>query len=229
MKTLLSTLFLIVLLTGCQAVPRPSGVGEVRPASDQEIALPEGTRYRIDEQASEVRIVVYPGGTLARFGHPHVIGGAVVSGTVVAAEPFDASGLSLVIDISAMDVDRPAWRVDEGFDPELSDSAIEGTRENLFSDQVLDAERFPEIRIDSLSISGPAWQPDIELSIKLRGERREVTVPIALDHTETTLIAIGQFRFRQSDFGMEPFSALGGRLAVTDEVLVRFRLLARAE
>ena len=229
MKTLLSTLFLIVLLTGCQAVPRPSGVGEVRPAGDQEIALPEGKRYRIDEQASDIRIVVYPGGTLARFGHAHVIGGAVVSGTVVAAEPFEASGLSLVINVPAMEVDRPAWRLDEGFDPELPDSAVEGTRENLLSDQVLNAEQYPEIRIDSLSISGPAWQPDIELSIELRGERREVTVPIALDHTETALTATGQFRFRQSDFGMEPFSALGGRLAVADEVLVRFRLIARAE
>ncbi|MGY6632107.1 MAG: YceI family protein [Wenzhouxiangella sp.] len=229
MKTLLSSLILLVMLTACQAVPRPSGIDEVRPAGDRATTLPQGRIYRIDQQASEIRIVVYPGGTLARFGHAHVIGGAVVSGTVVAAEPFEDSGLSLVIDVPAMEVDRPAWRRDEGFDPELSDSAIEGTRENLFSDQVLDAEQFPVIRIDSLSLSGPAWQPDIELSIELRGERRELTVPVALEFSDAGLTATGQLRFRQSDFGMTPFSALGGRLAVADEVLVRFRLVARVD
>jgi hypothetical protein len=40
-------------------------------------------------------------------------------------------------------------------------------------------------------------------------------------------MAAGELRLRQSDFGITPFSVLGGALTVEDELRVRYRLLAR--
>jgi polyisoprenoid-binding protein YceI len=215
-----------LLLAACQAQPRPGPAGETRSAGDQAVELPDGRRYRVDRESSEVRIVVYPAGSLARFGHPHVIGGAVIDGEVMLAENFADSGLRLRIDLDALELDRAEWREDEGFDPEMSESAIQGTRDNLRSNQVLDVANHPEIIIESLGITGPRWQPDIELRIRLRGKSRELTVPVALQIDDQQLVAIGQIALRQSDFGIQPFSAAGGNLQVADEILIRFRIAA---
>jgi polyisoprenoid-binding protein YceI len=217
----------VIALAACQAQPRPVTAGETRAASDQPLDWPEGQRFVVERDTSEVRIVVYPAGSLARFGHPHVIGGAVIDGEVVLAEPFHDSALRLRIDLDALEVDRPEWRSDEGFDPDMSSSAIEGTRDNLRSARVLDIERHPAIIIESTDISGPHWQPDIDLRIELRDQARELTVPISLALDDNQLTATGQFSLRQSEFGIEPFSAAGGNLQVADEILIRFRIQAR--
>lgn len=180
----------------------------------------------VDEAQSEIRIVVYPSGPLARFGHPHVIGGAVLSGQVMVTDPLHESALRLEIEVNALEVDRPEWRVDEGFEPDMPESAIDGTRDNMLSEALLNAERHPKIRIESIGLSGPAWQPDIDLRIELAGQRRELTVPVSLELEESALVATGRFSFNQSDFGITPFSAAGGNLQVADPVLVRFRIVA---
>jgi polyisoprenoid-binding protein YceI len=217
----------VIVLAACQAQPRPMAAGETRAAGDQPIDWPEGQRFMVERDASEVRIVVYPAGSLARFGHPHVIGGAVIDGEVRLAEPFHESALRLRIDLDALEVDRPEWRSEEGFDPDMSSSAIEGTRDNLRSARVLDIERHPEIIIESIGINGPRWQPDIELRIGLRGQSRALTVPVALEIEDQQLTATGRFTLRQSDFDIEPFSAAGGNLQVADDILIRFRIVAR--
>jgi polyisoprenoid-binding protein YceI len=217
----------VIALAACQAQPRPMAAGETRAASDQPLDWPDGHRFVVERDYSEVRIVVYPAGSLARFGHPHVIGGAVIDGEVILAEPFHDSALRLRIDLDALEVDRPEWRSDEGFDPDMSSSAIEGTRDNLRSARVLDIERHPAIAIESTGINGPRWQPDIDLRIELRGQARELTVPISLALEDNQLTATGQFSLRQSEFGIEPFSAAGGNLQVADDILIRFRIQAR--
>lgn len=228
MNAVSPTLLVLIVLVGCQAQPRPpTADSETREAGTEPIELAEGRVFEVDRQASEIRIVVLPAGTLARFGHPHVIGGAVVDGTVVLAEPFSESGFSLRIDTQALEVDRPDWRANEGFDPELSASAIEGTRDNMRSGSLLNVAEYPEILIESISLSGPTWQPDVEVRIQLRGQSRELTVPIALIIEVDQLTATGRFSLRQSDFGIEPFSAAGGSLSVADEILIRFRIVAR--
>lgn len=224
------TFITLVVLTACQAVPRPDiGDAVSRPASEQEPTLPDGQRYLVLGKQSEVRIVVFPAGALARLGHPHVIGGAVIDGEVVVAEEFGESGLLLTIAVDDLEVDRPDWRQDEGFDPDMSDSAIRDTRENMLSAEQLDVANHPQILIESLQITGPPWQPDIEVRITLAGTARDLTVPVALNIDNHNLTATGRFMILQSDFGIEPFSAAGGRLQVADEVLIRFRINAMAQ
>ena len=223
-------LLAIPALVGCQAVPRIPDAADAasRPAGEERVELPAGRRYVVLDGQSEARFVVYPAGRLARLGHPHVVGGSVVSGEIVLADEFHDSGLSLEISVTDFEIDHPRWRQDEGVDPDMSESAIEGTRENLLGEDQLDAANHPLITVESLGVSGPVWQPDIEARITLAGTARELTVPVALSFTDHELSAIGRFVIRQSDFDIEPFSAAGGRLQVADEVLIRFRIVAMA-
>ncbi len=221
-------LILGLTLTGCQTLQPSAAPDTIRPAEATVPDWPEGRVFTVDPQASELRIVVRSAGRLARFGHPHVLGGPALSGRVVLAADWGDSGFELGIRVEDLVLDEPEWRIAEGFPPELPADAIEATRENLLSAAVLDAEHHPTIGIRSLGLTGPQFQPDLEVRITLRGVRRDLSVPVSLELSQNTLISTGRFAIRQSDFGIEPFSALGGALAVGDELLIRFRIVAHA-
>jgi polyisoprenoid-binding protein YceI len=226
-RRLRALLMATAFVAGCQAVPQPPGeADQTRPAGTGAITLPEGRVYSVSREESELRVVVYPDGPLVRFGHAHVIGGAVVDGRVVLSDELHESGLRLEVRVTDLEVDRPEWRVDEGFDPDMPESAVSGTRRNMLSEAVLDADAHPLIVIESLGMRGPLWQPDLDVRITLRGVGRELTVPVALEKDRSRLVATGRFTIRQSDFDMRPFSAMGGRLQVADEMLIRFRVVA---
>lgn len=223
-RSLLVTI--VLLLSACQAGPGPQILETARPAEPATDPLPEGRVYVVDSAASELRIVVGTAGTMARFGHPHVIGGPALSGRVVVTDDWRHSVVQLNIRVSDLELDRPAWRIAEGFEADLPADAVEATRNNLLSEAVLDAGRHPVITIRSTSLRGPAFQPDLTVHITLRDQTREQLVPVALEWDDDRLIATGRFTLRQSDYGLTPFSALGGALAVSDALLVRFRVVA---
>lgn len=222
----------VLLAAACAAPARPPAsdvAGDITRAVTQPVETVEavGRRYTVAAEDSDLRILVFPDGPLARFGHPHVIGGNVVSGSIWLAEDFHRSSVELSVDVPALRVDDPEWRLAEGFDPRMNDDAIAGTGDNLRSPDVLDAERYPEIVIRSVGVGGPRWQPDVTIEITVRGRTRTATVPVALDVAGGTLTATGRLLLRQTEFGIEPFSALSGRLRVADEIIVRFRVVAR--
>jgi len=229
MKKVSPVLLILLALAGCQSMPpTPDGVSRAKPAEASAPDWPDGRRFVVNPQDSRLRLIVRAEGPMARLGHPHVIGGDVIGGEIILAEPFRESALRLAIDVDGLQVDRPAWRAAEGFEPEVDEEFISGTRRNMLSPELLDAGAHPEIRIESIAISGPRWQPDIEALVTLAGETRQLTVPVALEIEGRSLTATGRFVIRQSDFGLTPYSAAGGALRVSDEVLVRFRIEARS-
>lgn len=225
-----ATTVLVLAIAGCQSMPAPSGgVSPANPAKDSSPAWPEhGQRFVVDRDASHLRLIVRAEGPMARLGHPHVVGGSVIDGEIMLAEPFQDSALRLTIDVGDLVLDRPAWRAAEGFEPQVEDKAIADTRRNMLSAKQLDAENHPEIRIESIAITGPRWQPDIRALVTLAGKTRELTVPVAVETDGDALTATGRFVILQSDFGLTPYSAAGGALKVTDEVLIRFRIEAQS-
>jgi polyisoprenoid-binding protein YceI len=136
--------------------------------------------------------------------------------------------VDLSVDASALEVDKPEWRAADGLEPELDEAAISGTRANMRGERVLDVTNHPEISIRSLSVDGPTWLPDVTVRIRLRGEVREVVVPIAVERTDRRLIASGAIDLLQSDFGIQPFSTAGGALRISDRMRIRFRIIAES-
>jgi len=219
-------------LFGCATAPAPAP--DTAPSADPASAdwpafaqpAANETVYRVDESASALLARVDPSGPMARLGHSHVVGGAVLSGRIVTGAA--APRAEVHVRVRDLAVDRPAWRRAHGLKAELDASAIEGTRRNLLGPRVMDAESHPRIDVRSVAVSGPAWLPEVELAIRWRGRVRQFGVPVAIRLDGERIEAVGRFDLRHSDFGLDPFSAAGGALRVSDRIQIRFRIVATA-
>jgi hypothetical protein len=192
------------------------------------MVAPGGKRFVVDAQASEIRLLVYRDGPMARFGHNHVLQ-APVRGEIRLADTAAASGFVIEIPAQTLQVDAPLARTEEGaeFAAPVSDQARLGTRDNLLGPEVLDAAHHPMIRIESSALLGPRWNPGVSARITLRGNSSPIHFSAAVLEQPGALTVIANFQVRQSDLGMTPFSVLGGAIRVQDRIDIRVRLLAR--
>lgn len=218
----------VVTVTGC-AAPVSHEPAEVRPAEWPAAPVREAGEsiWQVEREQSELLVRVDPAGPMARLGHRHVVGGAVLSGRIATGDGGQSARADLEIDVTALEVDRPEWRAQFGLDPDLGDEAVSGTRANLLGKRVLDAANFPTIAIRTVAIAGPDWMPRVTARVRLRDQVREITVPTAVFRTADRIEAVGRFEFDHADFGLEPFTAAGGALRVADPIRVRFRIVAR--
>jgi hypothetical protein len=222
-------LFPLLVLAACQTLSPPEGTAVLPVPVDIGVTLPaDAPRFIVDPEASEIRLLAYRAGPLARFGHNHVIIGRV-RGEIRAGVSGAASGFYLEVPVESFVVDPPAARAEEGdeFAPEVSEQARRDTRENMLGNGVLDAASQPLIQIDSLALVGPRWDPTVLARVTLRGSTRHLRFPVAVVQQDDLLTVVANFRVRQSDFGVTPFTTLGGGLQVRDTIDIRIRLVAR--
>ena len=113
--------------------------------------------------------------------------------------------------------------------PKWPESARNGTRANMLGPGLLDAEHYPQIRIDSRGMKRSAVGYDVELAIVVRGKSNVVQVPVALARSADRIAASGEFVLRQSQLGLTPFSVMMGALQVQDAMRLRFTLVAQPQ
>ncbi|HEX6550541.1 MAG TPA: YceI family protein, partial [Gammaproteobacteria bacterium] len=219
---------LMLVAAGCaQVAPRPSTVlPQLSP-----LVTTGAEHYTIRAAGSDVDFLVYRAGPLAAFGHNHVIRASEIGGDVYLNRDFALSGFRFTLPVKGFRVDEAAERATEGSDfaVQPSPQAIAGTTHNMLSPALLDAEKYPEIVVRSAAVAGLESAPVVTTRITLRGVQRDVRVPITLTVSGAQLIASGSFEIRQSDFGMTPFSILGGGLQVADTIKVHFLIMAVRE
>lgn len=226
------TLFLcVIVLAGC--VPSPGGKPAPRAGAPELAPLPPlqadgSVRHAIDGEKSDVRILVFRGGPLAKAGHNHVLRVRDLRGEVYLAEPLRLSGFELAFPVAALEVDPPAARAEEGgdFASALSPQAIEATYRNMIGPAVLDAAQYPEITLRSVAVTGTGPAAEVTVRITLHGMSRDQVIPVVLERRPAGLTIACEFKIRTSDFGMTPFSVLGGGLQVQDDLHIRARLVA---
>lgn len=224
---LISLAGLAVLLSACPRPVRPpeapSGVPPQAPADTRGAQL-----YDVNPGASEVDILVFRGGTLGRLGHNHVVTAKRLHGRVWIHPEFTRSGFELAFAVDDFVVDDPEARRAAGseFPPDVPESDKEGTRRNMLKPEVLDAQRYPEVKVNSVRVSGTRAAPQITAQITIKSATRQVQVPAQVALAAGRLNATGEFEILQSDFGIEPFTAALGALAVQDRLRIRFRIVA---
>jgi len=94
----------------------------------------------------------------------------------------------------------------------------------MLGDSNLQAEKYPLVRIHSLQVVGDAPAYAARIEIELHGQKREQWVPLQVQVTPDHLSVSGSLVLRQTEFGITPYSILGGLLAVQDPVVIVFRL-----
>lgn len=219
--------FAAALLCACaptvrERIPAAPQVPADFPAAHYEQLIARGAPvYRVDPGQSLVAIEVRRAGSLARLGHDHVVASHDVAGYVAP----DEGRADLYVPLDRLAVDEPALRADAGFDTQPSQTDIAGTRGNML-EKVLETEKYPFALIGA---SGPARAggASLEVAITLHGTKRTLPVPVRIELGADDLRVSGRLSFDQSDFGIAPFSILGGAIAVRDRVDLRFSITAR--
>ena len=186
--------------------------------------------FRADGNASQLRFYLHADGPMARIGHNHVISAHGLEGEVWLQPQPEHSTCQLRLPVAAFVVDDPDERATAGaeFAEPLDAVARDGTRTHMLGDRQLDATRFPVIGLRCVRLTATPAGMLLELAITLRDHETHLTVPLQWERQGGTLQASGEFGFRQSELGLEPYSLLFGALRVADEVHARFVLVARA-
>jgi hypothetical protein len=223
---------LILILAACGALkgrhagpPLPHEPAYVK---DQQFP---GKHYRVDESRSELRILVYRAGPLARLGHNHVMVNRALRGEVNLAD--GASGFSLNVPPAGFLVDDAQARREEGADfaNEVPEDAKSGTLRNMLSAAVLDADEFPVIAIHSVAVASPNGAPGsgsmiATVAISVAGHESTIDVPFTIQSDSNQLAATGSFDVRQSQLGLTPYSLMLGALQVQDGMTIKFKIVA---
>jgi YceI-like protein len=225
---------LALLLAACGALKphnpaRPNPNEPVLPL-DQRVP---GKPYRIDGTQSELRILVYRAGPLARLGHNHVMVNRSLRGAVMLADPPDASVFRLIVPVAGFVIDDAQARREEGpdFDSEVSEEAKAGTLQNMRSTAVLDADEFPLITVASVALTaqpgaGGAGPMMAGVAISVAGHDSKIDVPFTLQRDSKGLSASATFQIRQSALGLTPYSLMLGALQVQDAMTIKFTIVA---
>lgn len=174
---------------------------------------------RIDPAASLVAIEVRRGGPLAGLGHDHVVASRDLRGYVDA----EAGRADLYVPLQRLTVDEPGLRAEAKLDTQPSPDAIEGTRRNML-EKVLDAGRYPFALIRAARATDDPAKLDVALT--LHGTTRRFDIPLQMETLPDGLAVSGRLTFQQTDFGLTPYSVLGGALRVEDRLELRFRIVA---
>lgn len=229
----LAAALLLVALTGCVTRPAAPPASQQPPAAAPTLPPRLGRRFDVVSSKSTLIVLAYRAGALAALGHNHVIGCHCLSGAVyLPRDPLRAS-LDLRFSVQQLTVDDPVLRAAErspDFPSGVTQSDRQGTRHNMLSAALLNAADYPDITIKSQYVRAVAdgKQGDVvaQLLVQVAGERRSVTVPVHYDIRADRIVATGEFVLKQTDLGLEPFSALGGALSVKDGMRIRLMLVA---
>ena len=182
--------------------------------------------YEVDETKSLVQVLVYRSGRLARLGHDHVVAGLNVGGFANVAERGDRVTVTadLYQALGRFTVDDDELRQRVGFETEPSADDKENTRRNMLKS--LESGVYPFVRIavreGRLTVDEAAVLP---IDITLHGVAQQFSVPVRTMRVDSGFNVTGSFKVLQSAFDVQPFSVLGGALAVQDELDVQFDIV----
>ncbi len=212
---------LVLVLGGCGAPKLRQAAPPVSAGAVPTRESPPGRVYRVDENQSEIRVLVYRAGALARFGHNHVLVNRAVRGSVSVA---DASTFSLTVPVAGFVVDDAQARREEGLDfaAEVPDDARTGTLHNMQSTAVLDADEFPVILVSGVEVA----PSHAAVAFSVAGHESKIEVPFALQIESGQLAATGTLELRQSALGLTPYSLMLGALQVQDAMTIKFKIVA---
>lgn len=221
----------LCLLVACVSPPpapsAPKGAPADFPTERYAVVDDSDRLYALETDRSIATVNVRRGGALARLGHDHVIAARDIRGFVRLRDGRVVANLYATL--AGMSVDEDALRAEAGFTTEPSAEDKAGTRANMLKS--VDATTFPYIQVALSaqvgSFSAAAVTVDAEVTISLHGQERRYSVPVTADVSSGSLTARGGLTIRQTDFGIDPFSILGGSLTVLDELEIRFEIEAR--
>jgi polyisoprenoid-binding protein YceI len=173
MKQGWAVLFLALSLSECAAAQAGSSVN-----------------YVVNSAKSKLQINVYKEGLFKAFGHDHLISANIISGRVLLNEEMlEDSSVDLRVEATSLSV----------IDPGESDKDRRQVQSTMAGKDVLDEDRFPEIRFISTRVkqgkkTDEGWEVTLEGTLTLHGVEKAISLPLQLGAKDGELRAEGNSR-----------------------------------
>jgi len=157
-------------------------------------------------QRSLITVHVQKAGVFSGFGHNHTITAPIAQAIIAEKKP----NAEIVVLTKQMKV----------VDTEVSDSDRAKIQSTMLGPEVLNAQKYPEIRFKSLRIEQISPQHyHVTGTLTLHGVSKEITLEVSGgDHYQGTV------KLNQTDFGIKPVSVAGGTIKVKDQLELAFDL-----
>jgi len=103
----------------------------------------------------------------------------------------------------------------------------------VVNNTVLESDKFPKIKFVSVSISdaqksGETRSFTLNGDLTLRDATKRVSFPVTVTIAKDQLRATGEAKFKQTDFGIKPYSGKLGMIKIGDEVKINFAIVAKS-
>jgi polyisoprenoid-binding protein YceI len=176
----------------------------------------------VDTEASRAYVLV----DKRRLGHKHGVEGRIKEGTIHLGATQDAG--KIVFDMSTFVADTDAARKYVGLEDSIKKSEQDEVTATMTGKSTLDVKAHPTATFDIKSATlltakstdgDPQYQLDGEFS--LRGKKNALKVVAEVEEEKDGKVRlVGNFTIKQTDYGITPYSAVGGLVAVADPLKI---------
>jgi polyisoprenoid-binding protein YceI len=179
-------------------------------------------RFCVHSDQSVFRIFVGTGGLFGVFAHDHI----VEASKIIGCATIDRTAVSR----SSVELRFPTSEL-HVVDPKISEKDRAEIQQQMET-TVLDVAQYPEVVFRSTGVEPYASPGTLRITgdLTIRNSAKPVTVSIKTSELGNGEYRVaGEYRFKQTSFGIKPIQIAAGTVKVKDELRVEFDLHLRGE
>lgn len=183
--------------------------------------------YEIDSDSSELVVRMFRGGFAFFLGHNHVIRATEFSGQISFDPDDDSSAeVSVVVKTASLKADEPQVRARYELEKQVNDKDRKQIQKTMESVEQLDIKKFPVMVFKSTKIEKQDKDKyKIRGDLTIHGVTLQVSTEVKVEKEGIESHIRGVLKFKQSDFGIKPYSAAFGSIRNKDEVVLHIDLV----
>jgi polyisoprenoid-binding protein YceI len=159
-------------------------------------------------------------GVFGVFAHDHLIEAQRIEGcATIDSADLAHSSIKLIFPSAQI-------RVMDSKESATDRAKIQATMET----DVLRVAEYPQVLFESTRVERGSAADAVRVhgNLTIRGKTQPIVVPLTLTRIENdTFRARGEFKFKQTSFGIQPVSLAGGTIKVKDELRTEFELFLK--
>lgn len=179
------------------------------------------TPGQIDVEHSRIYVFVDKSG----LGHQHAVEAKLASGMLNLGASENAG--KIIFDMTSFDADTDRARRYLGLQGSTDQSTREAVNENMRGADILNVSAFPTASFEVLTATSTGKTTKngypvfvLEGQFALHDRKRPVKILAEVTQVNGWLHIRGSFSFKQTDFGIKPYSKAFGAIGVADELRV---------
>ena len=183
--------------------------------------------YEIDAERSELVVRLFKGGVAAAIAHNHVIRAVeYAGGAEFDQRDPEAASIWVEAQTASLKADEPETRERFGLPKGISEKDRRKIQATMLSAKQMDVEEYPTLKFRSTNVEEQSdGRYQITGDLTIHGETRSIKFPITVEAENGDLYGSVTIDFKQSDFGIEPYSAMFGAVRNRDDAVLYAKIV----